>query len=216
MRRFLAPLILGIGGCGILIALGVWQLQRLEWKEALIAEIETAIAADPATPGALDGDEYQAVTVAGTLEGPALRFVHSGSEELILTGLRTEDGALVLVDLGLAPLRAALDLPEGPLTITGNLSMPESTGAVLLTGSVNVPGARDLAALAELYGSEETLIVASATDPEIPGVTPLPVSTDEIPNNHLGYAVQWFGLALVWAAMSVFLAVRIARRKEDA
>jgi len=164
----------------------------------------------------LSGDEYRAVAVTGTLEGPALRFVHSGSEELILTGLRTEDGALVLVDLGLAPLRAALDLPEGPLTITGNLSMPESTGAVLLTGSVNVPGARDLAALAALFGSEATLIVASATDPEIPGVTPLPVSTDEIPNNHLGYAVQWFGLALVWAAMSVFLAVRIARRKEDA
>ena len=43
---------------------------------------------------------------------------------------------------------------------------------------------------------------------------PLPVTTEGIPNNHLGYAVQWFGLALVWAGMTLFLLWRTARRTE--
>lgn len=211
MTRFLAPLILGLGGCAVLISLGVWQLNRAEWKADLLARIDAAIAAEPVPLAEARGDEYEAVIVTGRFEGPVLRFIHSGREELIVTGLRTEEGSLVLVDLGLAAPRAPIELPETPVTVTGNLSRPKGSGAELIAEGVNVPGARDLDALVLLFGSEPTLVVASRTDPAVPGVTPLPLDTGEIPNNHFGYAIQWFGLAIVWAGMALFWAVRIAR-----
>ncbi|MEM9852743.1 MAG: SURF1 family cytochrome oxidase biogenesis protein, partial [Pseudomonadota bacterium] len=65
--------------------------------------------------------------------------------------------------------------------------------------------------MAAQLGTEPLLIVAARTDPPRPGLQPLPVTTDGIPNNHLGYAVQWFGLAAVWLAMAGFLTWRLAR-----
>ena len=62
--------------------------------------------------------------------------------------------------------------------------------------------------MAAALGTEPVLVVAASETG--PGVTPLPVDTSGIPNNHLGYAVQWFGLALVWLAMSLLR--RTARR----
>ena len=50
MRRTLFLLIVGLGGAAILIWLGVWQIQRLAWKEAIIADINTRIAAAPVGP----------------------------------------------------------------------------------------------------------------------------------------------------------------------
>ena len=47
MRNYLVPLIFGIGGSVILVSLGVWQLQRLAWKESVLSQIEARIAADP-------------------------------------------------------------------------------------------------------------------------------------------------------------------------
>lgn len=207
MGRFVFLLVVGLGGTAVLVWLGLWQLDRLAWKEEVIARIEAAIAAPPVPLEAAEGVQYEAVTARGTLEGPTLRFVHSGQEELVVTGLRTDTG-LVLVDLGLAPARAALTLPEGPVTVLGNIDLPEGSGAPLDPDGVNAPPARDLATMAALFGSAPVLIAVQQTDPAIPSVTPLPVGTEDIPNNHLGYAVQWFGLALVWAGMSVFLAVR--------
>ena len=47
MRRFIGPLVIGIAGAAVLVALGVWQVQRLAWKEALLADIEARIASEP-------------------------------------------------------------------------------------------------------------------------------------------------------------------------
>ncbi|MFM7446577.1 MAG: SURF1 family cytochrome oxidase biogenesis protein, partial [Tabrizicola sp.] len=58
---------------------------------------------------------------------------------------------------------------------------------------------------------EPTLIVASA--PTGDGIAPMPVDTSGIPNNHWGYAIQWFLLAATWAGMTLFLLWRIRTRK---
>ena len=47
MRRILFPLILGIGGVAVLVWLGLWQLERLAWKEAILADINTRLMSDP-------------------------------------------------------------------------------------------------------------------------------------------------------------------------
>jgi surfeit locus 1 family protein len=56
------------------------------------------------------------------------------------------------------------------------------------------------------------LIVARSADPADPAVTPLPLDTASIPNDHLQYAVTWFSLAAVWAGMTALFVWRIRRR----
>ena len=55
MKRYIFPLVVGVLGCAILISLGVWQLQRLDWKEGLIAQIQSRIDSAPVPlPAAVD------------------------------------------------------------------------------------------------------------------------------------------------------------------
>jgi surfeit locus 1 family protein len=60
-----------------------------------------------------------------------------------------------------------------------------------------------------VLGAEPLLIVAREVSPPEQGVTPLPVDTGDIPNDHLEYAVTWFSFALIWA---VIVAVLIRRQ----
>ena len=64
--------------------------------------------------------------------------------------------------------------------------------------------------MAEALGTEPVMLVAAASDdPDAP--MPLPVGVN-IPNDHLQYAITWFGLAVVWAVMTGYLLWRIKRR----
>jgi surfeit locus 1 family protein len=90
----------------------------------------------------------------------------------------------------------------GEMEITGNLHWPDEIDGYTPAPDMgeNIWFARDVPALANELGTEPVLLIArSQTDPDI---TPLPVVTAGIPNDHLQYAVTWFGLALVWAAMT--------------
>ena len=66
----------------------------------------------------------------------------------------------------------------------------------------NTGFARDIPQMAEELGTEPLLIVAREVSPPEQGVTPLPVDTAGIPNDHLEYAITWFSLAAIWAAMT--------------
>ena len=71
--------------------------------------------------------------------------------------------------------------------------------------------ARDIPAIAAVMGAEPFLIVARQTfAPNDLGVTPLPIDTAAIPNDHREYAITWFLLAAVWATMSGYLGWRSA------
>ncbi|CAM5535001.1 SURF1 family protein [Frigidibacter albus] len=74
MRRILFPLILGLGGAAILVSLGLWQLQRLDWKQGVLARIEAQMAAAPGplpAPGETsEAGKYQPVAVEGRTVGP--------------------------------------------------------------------------------------------------------------------------------------------------
>ena len=62
-------------------------------------------------------------------------------------------------------------------------------------------------------GAQPFLIVLRETSETDPPVTPAPIDTSAIPNNHLEYAITWFGLVIVRVAMTLFWIVRIARGK---
>jgi len=83
MRRLIFPVLMGVIGVGILVALGVWQVQRLGQKEALIARIEAKIGAAPvAVPASPEpeADRYLAVTAEGRLTGRAVHVLTSEGE----------------------------------------------------------------------------------------------------------------------------------------
>ena len=103
----------------------------------------------------------------------------------------------------------------GPVDITGNLHWPDEVDR--WTPEPDARGVffgRDVTRMADELRTEPLLVVAREVSVNDPPATPLPVTTDGIPNNHLGYAVQWFGLALVWAGMTLFLLWRTAKREE--
>ncbi len=64
--------------------------------------------------------------------------------------------------------------------------------------------------MAAKLGTEPLLIVAS--QPTGQGIAPVPVDTAGIPNDHWGYAIQWFLLATVWGVMTLYLLWRIRQR----
>ncbi len=220
-RKLVTVGIFGLIGAAILIGLGVWQLQRLAWKEGVLAEIDARIAAAPvAVPDAPDPtqDRYLPVTAEGVFSGDPLRVLvsvqGSGPGYRLISVLETDGARRVLVDRGFLAEGVALPAtPQGRVTVTGNLHWPDEIDGFTPDPDIarNQWFARDVEAMAAHLGTEPTFIVLrDISVPDAP-LTPLPVTADGIPNNHLGYAVQWFGLALVGLGMTAFLAWRIRR-----
>ena len=220
MSRALFVILIGLGGAAILISLGVWQVQRLTWKQGILAEINGRIEA-PAVPLPEQPDPKEAaylpVKVTGSFEGQTLRVLVSqkdqGAGYRLITALNTGDRR-VLVDRGYIPNEAvAPPLPDGPVTITGNLQWPQETDSFTPAPDIdgNIWFARDVTAMSQLLQSEPVLVVARALSYDAAPVSPLPVDTSRIPNDHLQYAITWFSLAAIWAAMSLYFLRRRAK-----
>ena len=220
IRGIIAPLVFGVAGVAILVWLGAWQLHRLEWKTAILERIETRLAAAPVpVPAAPDreADADLKVDARGRLEPGELHVYTSAPQRgvgyRVIAPLALEDGRRVLVDRGFVPI-AAKDAarPTGPITVVGNLAWPQETDGWTSPPDreENIWFARDVPLMAEALGTAPVMIVASASDDPMAPV-PMPVTVN-IPNNHLGYAITWFGLAMVWAVMTGYLLWRIKRR----
>lgn len=222
MGRIIGALVLGAAGVAILVSLGVWQVQRLAWKEGVLAEIEARIAADPvAIPAAPDAeaDRYLPVEVTGRFGDGHVRVLVSqrglGAGYRLISPFETAEGRRVLVDRGV--IRVAEDAPPPPageITVTGNLHWPEERDGFTPENDVegNTWFAREVPVLAAHLGTEPVLVIARDLSRSDAPVTPLPVTTEGIPNDHLNYAITWFSLAAVWMGMTLFLLWRIRRR----
>lgn len=213
----------GLLGAAILVALGTWQIQRLGEKQLILAEIERSILAQPTTlPLAFDPPEqrYMPIEVAGQFGANTTRVLVSqkifGAGYRLITDFVTDDGRRILVDRGFLKVADAVPPPpDGAVALTGNLHWPDEidgwTPAPDLEAGIWF--ARDVPALADAMGTEPGLLVLKATSQPEPSVTPLPVDTSGIPNNHLNYAITWFALAVVWLGMTAFFLYR--RRRES-
>jgi surfeit locus 1 family protein len=219
----------------ILIGLGVWQLERLAWKESLIAAITEGLGKAPARleqPAdawrELAQHEYRPVAVTG-------HFRHGDERHLfavdggtpgwhVYTPLETEGGKVLLVNRGFVPetLKDPASRREGQIE-----------GTVTVKGLVRKAGVRgwfepdadparniwywrDLAGMAASLGAADQarvlpFFVDAAADPANPGGWPKGgVTRLDIPNRHLEYALTWFGLAAALAAVfGVFVRARL-------
>ena len=224
-RRIIFPLLLGILGTAVLIGLGVWQLQRLQWKEGILAEIDARMASAPvALPAAPDParDRFLPVTATGSITDEEIDVLVSlkgvGPGYRIISAFETDDGRRILLDRGFVR-DDQKDTPRPPVygvTITGNLHWPDEVDSFTPDADTdrNIWFARDVPAMATALGTEPVMIILRTTSEPAPAVSPLPMDSAGIPNDHLGYAIQWFGLAAVWAGMTGWLLWRIRRRQE--
>lgn len=225
MHRNVFPVLLGLVGIAILLSLGVWQVRRLAWKEAMLAEMGARIAAPPVTLDSLGApdparDMYRPVAVEGRTTGQGLLVLsgrrHEGAGFEVIDSFETVSGRRILLDRGFIP-EAARVTPRPAVTLTGsgNLLWPNDADSFTPPpdAKTGLWFARDVAAMAKALGTEPILVVLKTATGDLQGVAPTPVDTAGIPNDHLNYAITWFSLAAVWAGMTGFLLWRIRQKQ---
>jgi len=208
----------------VLLGLGIWQLDRLHWKEGLIAAREAAVAAPPSeiprTAAEAASMEFRHVHATGELLNDH-EFLLGASNEAGTTGfhviapLRLADGNLLLVDRGWIP---------------GNLKDPATRRAGELAGTVTVEGLLrlgladkpnwfvpdnrcdinywfwiDIAGMARCGDLKNVLpfTVDAGPAPNPGGYPRGGVTRVALPNDHLQYAITWFALAFGLAVIYV-------------
>ena len=226
--RFPIVLTVFIAVCvAVLCALGGWQVQRLKWKEGLIDQAEAAakLAPVPLTDvlTAPDPEFRKALVVCRGLPTAAfveLQSIHDGEPGRRLISACVPEGMTqtFLVDRGFVPdavtQRPRVIASTLPLAMVVELRRTPPPGPMVPAPSQGRFFGRDNTAMATALGaatpSEFTLYAVSSPNPEIPAVvaTAPPAAFS---NNHLGYAMTWFGLAL--ALIGFYVAVLVRRRK---
>ncbi|WP_378943880.1 SURF1 family protein [Mesorhizobium sp. ANAO-SY3R2] len=232
-------LVLGTIVFAILIALGSWQLQRLYWKEGLIAQIAERTHSQPLPLAEMEvkfratGDvDYWPVTLSGTFEHQGERHFFATWEGqsgfYVYTPLRLEDGRFVLVNRGFVPY----DLKDA-----GKRPLGQVEGAVRITGLARDPLDAKPGSLVPdndpvknvFYWKDRDAMAASAGLPADAAVLPFFVDADktpnpgglpiggvtmiDMPNNHLQYVVTWWGLAAALLGVMGFWLLRRPERK---
>lgn len=234
-RSLLWPTIWSAFGLLLLLGLGTWQVQRLYWKEGLIAERNAALAAAPVPlPKTLDEArplEFHPVRAEGQFLNDHELYLNAQSLKgdagfHIVTPFRLSDGAVIFIDRGFVPTdhkapatRAAGEI-AGPTAVTGLLRLPEPPGWFT---PANEPAKNswfsiDLPAMAQAanigagdVGSALPFYIDADKTP-VPGGWPQGGQTiTDLPNNHLQYAITWYALAVALIAIYIRFAIRRRR-----
>lgn len=222
-----------LGALVLLLGLGTWQVERLFWKERLIAERHAAVTAAPiALPRSLAearGLEYHHVAATGTFLNDRELFLGATDDDghpgyHVITPLRLAGGGVLLVDRGFIPearkqpaSRAQGEL-SGEVTVTGLVRfgsdvkphwfLPDNSVERNYWIWVDIPA---MAAAAHLDGVLPFYIDADVTPN--PGGLPIGGQTRlELPNNHLQYAITWYALAV---ALVVIYILFVRRRRAE-
>lgn len=228
--RLLAMLAALSFACAAFLALGAWQVERLGWKQDLIARVQRNVEAAPRPLPAPSQwaaftreDEYRRLQARGRYDFGREVLVAATTElgqgYWVLTPLRTADGAWLLVNRGFVPpaLRAQVPRGDPEQSVTGLLRFMEPGGRLLQT---NDPAAgrwysRDVAAIAaqqRLQGLVAPFFLDAraeqgARDWPRAGLTVL-----QFRNHHLVYALTWWALAAIMAAAIGYVLLDDRRR----
>ncbi|NRB19646.1 MAG: SURF1 family protein [Rhodobacteraceae bacterium] len=225
MRRLIFLLVVGLAGLVVLLSLGAWQLQRMVWKQQILDIIDARVDAEPvALPLNPDpvADKYRPVRLRGELALGELHVLIStrelGPGFRVIVPFITEDGRRILVDRGYIPSVAKTSQrPIGKAELTGNLHWPDETDSYTPAAdrANNIWYARDVVAMAAALDSLPILVVLNGPPVKDSSVLPMPINSAVIANDHLQYAVTWFSLALIWAAMTAYFLWRPRAKTES-
>ena len=248
LREVILLVLVALPILAVLIGLGIWQLDRLEWKQALIARVAAGLAAAPVpAPGPeawpefdAAAEEYRPVSVTGRFDhAREIHLVQALTEPegpvgglgfLVMTPLRTAEGWWVYVNRGFVPREKkdpatrSKGQVEGEVTVVGLLRAPHRRAwfAPADDPAGNAWFSRDPALFAAASGLPAAevapYLIDARYDPDLPGGLPQGGETIlTFPNNHLQYALTWFGLAAVLVAVvGAFVAKRGRARRDHA
>jgi len=239
-RGILEPTVFAIVGIAILIGLGVWQLDRKTWKENLIAAMTERLARAPADLpprdrwAGLDRQREEFARVGFPAEflpgqealvfsaGSAFRPDVKGPGYFVFAPARLAGGSIVIVNRGFVPLdrkdpATRIDRANGSVDIVGIVRWPETRG--LFTPADDPAGnvwyLRDTAAIAAAkHWQSAAPFYVEQESPAPSGGLPQPGKlVVNLPDNHLQYAITWFGLALALAGVYLAWLTRRLRRQ---
>ncbi len=216
----------------ILIGLGVWQIERLHWKEGLIAERTAAVSAPPAeVPRTIEAArplEFHRVEAKGQflydheILVHAIERKHGDAGYLVMTPLRLDDGAVVLVERGWVPperrdpATRAQGNPPGDVSVDGLVRLAPAEQPSWFTPA-NDPARgewfwMDVPAMARAADVPKALpfYVEAGPAPNPGGLPAGGQANTNLPNDHLQYAMTWFSLA---ATLAVFYVILLRRER---
>lgn len=225
-------------GLIILIGLGIWQLERRVWKHNLIATLNAELAKPPvALPSRAqwsalkpNSHEFRRVSFAAEIlpgqealvysAGSALRPDVKGPGYWVFAPARLADGSVVIVDRGFVPpdrkdpASRTQGAPHGVVNIVGIMRWPERSGSFTPAADLkgNVWYARDVKAIVVAkHWLDDAPFYVDQESPVPPGGWPKPGRmVVSLPDNHLQYALTWFGCAL---ALTVIYVRWLMRRR---
>ncbi|MBP2226992.1 surfeit locus 1 family protein [Azospirillum agricola] len=241
-RRFrpsLPATLMTVPAVALMLGLGTWQLQRMGWKAELMERVGERVSAAPVPlPAVLEDPtawEFRPVTLTGRfLNDKSLLLIarprqgQAGYE--VMTPLqRSDGGGVVLVNRGFVPMdrrdpeSRAAGRVEGETSLRGIVRLPQPAG---LFQPGNSPGAEvwlraDPLAMAAALGLPAAPpmlapVIVEALPGQVPGGLPAGIEPRvELPNNHLQYALTWYGLAATLVAVYVLSQRRRADTRTD-
>ena len=220
LRTLLVPALSTVVMLALLLTLGFWQLQRRDWKQDLLAQIDAAERA-PAVPMPISPDPFAKVRLQGRLRtdlhalyGAEVRGDVLGAQ--LIMPLEREAAVPVLVDLGWVPNddMSRLRLPVGG--VDGFVRPAEHAG---LFSGTDSPAKRlfytlDPGPIGASLGLERVAPFTLVAIGDVPrGVFPEPAhALPRPPDNHLQYALTWFGFAVTLSVIFVLYARKALRQ----
>lgn len=224
--------ILAVALLGVLLALGVWQVQRMQWKEGLMDGAEAAAGLPPlplAEALKVDIPEFRRVILTCRGLGAApyveLQSIENSDAGVRLVSACRPEGMeeTLLVDRGFVPADISARPTENaddtmPVVITGVLRRAPAPSALTPPPAQGRFYGRDAEAMARALKVEGpispfTVFATTSTNPDWAALKPS-APPAAFTNNHLGYALTWFGLAAALIAFYVVLLRRRMTRKD--
>ena len=230
-RGLLIPGLFVLVALAVLLALGFWQVERLAWKENLIASLDRRISAPPvALPPSKDwpnlsqdASEFRRVTATVEYLDRPRAYVYTGGSALrpdikapgyfVFAPARLSTGDTVVINAGYVSDR---DHPWPPTNgeIAGYLRWPEARSPFVSDHDAagSIWHVRDHRLMAERLGwLDVPPFYIDLESPVPPSGLPKPGPlTVKLHNDHLGYAITWFGLATVLVVVFLLWSVRPA------
>jgi surfeit locus 1 family protein len=238
-RSVIEATVFALAGIAILIGLGIWQLDRKEWKENLIGSMTERLNRAPEVLPPRESwgglfpqrDEYKRVGFPAIFlpgqealvysAGSALRSDVKGPGYFVFAPARLVGGSIVIVNRGFVPFdrketsSRGEGTTNGSVDIVGILRWPETRGVFTPADDVahNVWYLRDIAGMAAAkHWPNAAPFYIEQESPVPPGGWPKPGKfVVNLPDNHLQYAITWFGLALALAGVYVVWLIRRLR-----
>ena len=209
MKKYI-PLIFTIFSFIVLVGLGTWQVQRLQWKTALIQQITTRMAEKPITLADFkspEEDEYRQVTLTGTFDNSKTMEIigrpFNGKPGIyVITPMQTEKG-VVLVNRGWSKYEEKYSSPEGMQKVTGIIrknQVRNFIGRHVTMDNVPEKNMWFYADLPQMYGhikAPNQNFYVELTDNTTPNSYPYALPKEiTLYNEHLSYAITWYSLAI--------------------